>query len=177
MSLNLITKDDFVGFRNIDFKQSNDGFDVYSEQAEVLVLVDLFGQAMYDDMLANPTEPKYLTLIDDYLKAMMRGFFYYYFTIDRESYSTTIGEFEASSENAVRNRSSRNKKITDAWNSGLKQYYLCEVYVNDNLDVYTLYTETKIRTALNVWGIAYNTNVSYGIPCSHSDWFIRGKRC
>ncbi len=173
--LNLVSKSDFVGFRNIDFVETDATFDVYSEQAEELVLVDLFGQAMYDDMLTNPTEPKYVTLIDTYLKTMMRGFFYYYFTIDRESYSTTVGEFEAKAENAQRNKTSRNKKITDSWNAGLKQYNDCAKFVSDDLITYDLYAVTELRQPLNVWGINSGTTTAT-YPLAHSDWFIRGYR-
>jgi len=177
MSLDLISKEDFVGFRNIDFPESNATFEVYAAQAEELVLTDLFGADMYADMLANPTELKYVTLINDYLKTMMRGYFYYYFNTDRESYSTSIGEFEAQAENAVRNRGSRNKKVIDAWNNGTNQYVLAYGYVNENKDVYTLYTETQPRQKLNIWGINFTTSSTAGYPCDHSDWFIRGAKC
>lgn len=177
MSLELITKSDFVGFRNIDFPEDGDTFAVYESQAEELVLTDLFGAAMYADMLANPTETKYETLINTYLKTMMLGFFYYYFNLDRESFSTSLGEFQSTAQNATRDMSSRNKKVINAWNAGLKQYKLCAEHVNDNLDTYTLYDETEVKVPLNVWGIAYNSCSTSNIPCDHDDYFIRGQRC
>ncbi len=177
MSLNLITKADFVGFINIEFQETDDLFDVYADQAEELVLTDLFGSAMYQDMLANPTEPIYVTLIDTYLKAMMKGYFYYYFNIDRESYTTTIGEFEAAAENATRNRASRNKKITQQWNAGTVQYNACRDYVRENTADYPLYEQSGIRYPLNVYGFDYVVPTTTGLPCDHADYFIRGYKC
>lgn len=177
MSLDLIAKTDFVGFINIDFKETNDTFDVYAAQAEQIMLTKLFGQAMYDDMLANPTEANYVYLIDNYLKSMQKGFFYYLFNLDRESYNTTLGEFEALAENAQKNVFVRNKKWVDAWNDGLKYYVSCFMYVNDNIADYPLYYDTtEYLSKMNVFGITANEPKTEDFPISHSDWFIRGKR-
>jgi len=154
MSLNLISKDDFVGFWNIQFSETETTFDIFAGQLEAKILIELFGSAMYQDMLANPTEANYVYLIDTYLKTMQRGFFYYYFLIDRESYSSTLGEFSSDAENSNRARQSRNAKITDAYNDGLLQYVESSNYVNENLGDYPLYTETKPKTPINVWGIS-----------------------
>ena len=176
MSLNLISKSDFVGFKNIQFSETEQVFDVYALQMEQKIIPELFGSAMYNDMLANPTEPDYVYLIDTYLKSMQKGFFYYYFLPDRESYSSTMGEFSSDAENAERNRASRNDKTTQAYNDALVQYIEAFMYVNDNIDKYPLYTETKPRTPLNVWGInkTFSNDVSY--PYDHDDWFIRGSK-
>lgn len=176
MSLNLITKADFVGFINIDFKETDSTFDVYAAQAEQIMLTKLFGSAMYADMIANPTEANYVTLINDYLKAMMRGFFYYLFNLDRESYNTTIGEFEALAENSQKNVNIRNQKWVDAWNDGLKQYTDCFYYVNDNLSDYPLYDTTEYLSKMNVFGINKTAGTVSDYPIDHDDWFIRGKR-
>ena len=113
MSLNLVSKTDFVGFIAIEFSSVNgvDDFTPYADQLEKKILTDLFGKAMYDDMLLNPTEPTYVYLIDTYLKDMQQGFFYYYYLRDRESYSSTLGEMEAQAENAERNRLSRTRRM------------------------------------------------------------------
>jgi len=169
--LRLITKADFVGFLTIQFSETDDVFDTYQDQVEQRYMVDLFGKEMYDDMVLNPTEANYAYLIDNYLTDMMKGIFYYEFNLDRESYSSTLGQFESDAQNAQRNRASRNMKTIERWNDGVKLYLECAKYVNDNIEDYPLYTETIMKYRQNVWGIgnAYNVDTSYP-----DDWFIRG---
>lgn len=172
MSLNLITKEQFVGYYTIDFSDIADDFSDYADQTEQMVLSDLFGIAMYNDMLANPTDAKYTDLINNYsLSDMCRDFFYFYYLRDRQSYSSTLGEFESEAQNAIRSVNSRNKKVTDAFNRGVKLYVAASEYVSDNKDTYDLYTETEPIYMTNVWGIhpSYPGSVLYP-----DDWFIRG---
>ena len=176
MSLDLISKSDFVGFLNIQFSETQDVFSIYADQLEQKVLTDLFGAAMYKDMLDNPTNPSYEYLVDTYLKQMQKGFFYYYFLLDRESYSSTLGEFSSEAENASRNPKSRNDKTISAYNDALDLYWECHDYINDNIGDYPLYTKTKPKANLNVFGVGrvFVTDATY--PYDHGDWFIRGYR-
>lgn len=176
MSLDLISKTDFVGFLNIQFSETEDVFKIYADQLERKILTELFGAAMYSDMLANPTEPIYVYLIDTYLKEMQKGFFYYYFLLDRESYSFTLGEFSSEAENATRNRQSRNQKVTTTYNEALILYGECFNYVNDNIGDYPLYTETIPKSSLNVFGINRSFTTDAIFPFDHGDWFIRGSK-
>ena len=177
MSLNLLSEDQFVGYFTIDFSGIVDDFTAYADQTEQKVITDLFGKAMYDDMLANPTEQKYVDLITDYsLADMMRNFFYYYYNRDRQSYSSTLGEFESTAQNATRSLQSRNHKIAGSYNQGVELYQAAAVYVNDNPDIYTLYTLTIIIYKTNAFGIEHYPESDTTFPDSHSDWFIRGKK-
>ena len=161
-SLNLISKTDFIGFKNIDFVESDDLFDTYAEQATIKVMMDLCGEELYDDIIANPGN---YTDFLELCKPMMVGFFYYYFNIDRESFSTSIGEFEAVAENSTSTYSNMTKKVSEAWNDGVKWYIKASKLID---------APTVIRTPINVFGISYNVNTT-GYPFDHSDWFIKGK--
>ena len=167
-----LSKDQFVGYYTIDFSDIADDFSDYAEQTEKKVLTDAFGKAMYDDMVANPTDAKYVTLFTDYdLDDMLRNFFYFYYLRDRNSYSSTLGEFESEAQNATRSIPSRNRKITTAYNDALELYWKAAEYVHDNTDTYTLYSETLLLTRTNVWGIQ---SVYPKVLIYPDDWFIRG---
>ena len=177
MSLNLLDKSQFVGYFTIDFSDIADDFTPYADQTEKKIMIDLFGKAMYDDMLTNPTEQKYVDLINNYnLSDMMRDFFYYYYLRDRQSYSSTLGEFQSQAQNATRSLLSRNRKIADKYNLGVELYWNAANFVNDNKDTYDLYTSTVRIYQTNAFGIEHYENLNSTIPCTHYDWFIRGCR-
>jgi len=154
MSLNLINKDQFVGYFNIQFSTAADDFTSYADQTEKFILSEAFGSSMYDDMLANPTEQKYIDLIANYhLADLLRDMFYYYYLRDRESYSSTLGQFSSEAENATRNKLSRNQKITTVYDQGLELYRLATEHVSENQDIYDKYTDTIHKREVNAWGI------------------------
>jgi len=171
----ILSKDQFIGFYNIDFSDIADDFTAYAEQLEKQVLTDLFGKAMADDIIADPTKQEY---VDLELVEILKNFFYFYYLRDRESYSATLGEFESAAQNATRAKLSRNRKIINMYNLGIKLYSEAANYVNDHKATYPLYDMTIQKEKTNAFGIEHNPESSgHGrIPCDHDDWFIRGCR-
>jgi len=175
--LRLVNQSDFVGLLNISFKQSDSAFDTYQEQIERNVLTELLGDDMYDAMLVGLTPPTQY-LVDTYLTGLMKYYFYYYFSLDRESHNTTLGEFAAQAENALRTPPMRNKKLFDAWNSGTKLYNYCREYIDDHIEDYLLYDPEfdRPKQKQNVWGINTTGTKSNWHSCTHDDYFIKGCR-
>lgn len=154
MALDLINKDSFVGFYNIQFSTVGDDFSTYAQQVEELILIEAFGAEMAADMEANPTEQKYIDLINDYnISQMLERFFFFYYLRDRESYSTTLGEFSADAENASRDTKHRNQKITTVYNQAIAQYEAAIEFVSGNKDIYTLYSESVPKPIENAFGV------------------------
>jgi hypothetical protein len=176
MSLELITKDDFVGFLNIDFSDISDDFTVWADQLEQKVLPELMGDAMYQDMLSDPTNPDYVYLVDNFLQDMQKGLFYYYYIKDRISYSSTTGQMRARAENAEQDKANRNTKMVRAWNDGIKHYQQAYEYITSNPDKYPLYDSTQPKGYMNVFGIHQAPTRIGSYPVDHDDWFIRGAR-
>lgn len=136
---------DFVGEIKLDFGTYTD-FNVWGDQLQYEYLVTLMGYSMYNDMLTNPQESKYIDLIDGLtigyeidgvtyplqgIGKMMPYFFYTRYQQNLQTNQTTIGEFQALSENDNRldNKNSLNVKVIRSYNKGLIMYNELIAYI------------------------------------------------
>lgn len=115
-----VNKDQFVGMLSITFENGS-YFDDFAEQWEPTHFEKLFGKALWDSFLVDPTSETYTLLINE-CKQLFKWFFYFDYVIYLESFQSTIGSQEADAEHSQRAQQSRNYKAVRAWNHGRDLY-------------------------------------------------------
>lgn len=162
-------KTKFVGTIFIESKALAMITDSFLQDMEDEILTDLLGYELYKDLKADDSNSKYTDLLNgveytdsDVLKycegivKMLPQLQYYYGLRNIESFTTSLGMFEAEAENGVRSKATLNRKITTEFNKGIKLYYELVAFIqfkNRTDDTYYDGFEYKIRSNINVLGL------------------------
>jgi hypothetical protein len=136
----------FIGTILIDPKSFDTHATNFFTEKESDILTDLLGYelktALEAGLLVDPIPEKYSKLTDGTtytvsdviykvagIKEMLPYLQYFYFTRDQKGFSTSLGEFESTVENAQRNDNTERQKSTTAYNKGLRYYYELVDYI------------------------------------------------
>ncbi len=116
----ILTYEQFNGRLNLVIEDGS-FFDDYLEHWEQDIFVKLFGNDLWAQLQVDPSSPDMEHLVVAARK-IMAELFYYDYVIEIESFQSTEGSMKSSTENATRDRQSRNHKAVSAYNRAVALY-------------------------------------------------------
>lgn len=146
-----IKEDQFNGMFNLVIEDGS-FFQDYANDWENIWVEKLFGSDLWNRYQFNADDPDMIDFKDE-CERLLKYFFYLDYQTEVESFASTVGNMSATTENAERNRQSRNAKAIKLWNIGVDIYPDSHRYLDD-LDKYPeLIKEPASIPRLNVFGI------------------------
>lgn len=138
---NIIGVQDFVGelnIPNISQPEVANPLNVFTQKYEPRFLIQLFGMDFYDVFLAGGTQERFVSLVGLLeFKRAIAGYVYYWFTRNKVTLLTDIGEAKTEAANAV--RSQAGYKQEKSFNDMVLDVYLISKYIYDRPSVYPEY--------------------------------------
>jgi len=146
-----ITEEQFNGMLNLVIEDGS-FFQDYATQWENQWVEKLFGYELWNRYQTNSGDPAMQDFQEE-CERLLKYFFYHDYSLEVESFQSTVGSMESDVENANRNRKSRNYKIVKLWNIGVEIYQESWDYL-DSLGTYPELPDTATDIErLNVFGI------------------------
>lgn len=146
-----IKEEQFNGMFNLVIEDGS-FFQDYAQQWEELNVPKLFGYDMWNRYLTEHNQPEMQDFTEQ-CERLLKHFFYYDYSVEVESYQSTIGNMTSDVENAERNRLARNHKMVQLWNIGVDTYVEVFGFLRD-LETYPqLPDEPYPIVKQNVFGI------------------------
>jgi hypothetical protein len=127
-------------------------FQDFATQWEDIWVEKLFGYDLWNTYQTDPGDPNMVDFKEE-CERILKYFFYRDYSLEVQSFQSTIGNMGADTENANRGKQSRNYKMVKLWNIGVDMYPESHSYLKD-LDKYPgLSSEPAEIERENVFGI------------------------
>ena len=170
---NIIQLSDFTGRYALSVSEyAEDTFESYITDLQYDLLIDMLGAELYNDFDTNPTEQKWVDLLngityqDCYgftrnwrgLKDLMQPYVYAKFTLDNFYKQVQSGTVKPKFENAdILNERERKEVAYRSWNNFIKKWHECYIFLWTNCSDYTEFEfhfrQKKNRSLVSLGGI------------------------
>lgn len=141
----ITTVNDFIGQNNIPDKATyGENLQWFINKYEPVLLMKLLGSDLYTAYIADPTNARFVAIIETYLHPALVDYIYWFYLEDQGIQLTSLGASQSKKQNAI--TVSPYPKMVRAWNEMADLNRKLYKYLIDNPTIYP-----EFKTYLPAW--------------------------